>query len=159
MPTSRYDPPTWLPISQKDYKKWIDRKAAAHVKRDRKRCEYEISIADYREKMHRAVHDHGRCDFYTGEKLDWKLIGTYCNEASAKGRSLYKAGMALLPTVDHISGEGGKYDFVICSWRTNNAKADLSYDDFVSLCERVLLHKRSKARHALNTDTTNTVTE
>jgi hypothetical protein len=59
---------------------------------------------------------------------------------SPLGRTGNKAGFALLPTVDHVPCEDGQYDFVICAWRTNDAKADLGHEDFIALCRRVVAH-------------------
>lgn len=122
------------------YVKWLRRKVAAHVKRDRKRSASEIIGLDYRTRIHAAVCASEGSDHYTGEPLDWSLIGTYCNESSKAGRSTYKAGIALLPTVDHVLLQDGTYDFVVCAWRTNDAKNDLSHDEFISLCRRVIQH-------------------
>lgn len=90
--------------------------------------------------MHAAVVASKGLDHYTGEALDWHLIGTYCNESSKAGRSVYKATMALLPTLDHVLMEDGQWDFVVCAWRTNDAKNDLSHSEFVELCRKVVSH-------------------
>lgn len=135
---SWYTVPPDLGIDHSTYIRWLRRKAAAHVKRDRKRVDHSISGEEYRKAIHAAVCDHGTHDFYTGEPLDWSLISTYNNHASKVGKSQYKATFALLPTVDHVSADDGKYDFVICAWRTNDAKSDLSYDEFVALCRKVI---------------------
>ena len=127
-----------LGIDQATYIRWLRRKAAAHVKRDRKRCDHEIIGREYRRLIHEAVTAHGTHDYYTGEELDWSLVSTYCNEASRAGRAAYKADLALLQTVDHVVGENGRYDFVICAWRTNDCKSDLDYLAFVELCRRVI---------------------
>jgi hypothetical protein len=86
----------------------------------------------------RGVCDHGTQDYYTGDPLDWSLVSTYSNEESPAGRTAYKLGFAALPTVDHIPGEAGRYGFVICSWRTNDAKSDLTREEFVELCRKVI---------------------
>ena len=78
------------------------------------------------------------CDFYTGEKLDWKLVSKYRNDASKRGRREYKRAFALLPTVDHVTDGKGKADFVICAWRTNDSKSDQSYEEFEELCRKIL---------------------
>jgi len=44
---SAYAVPTELGISLETYIRWLRRKAAAHVKRDRKRCDYEIMGEEY----------------------------------------------------------------------------------------------------------------
>jgi hypothetical protein len=131
-------------IPEEAYVRWLRRKCTVHVKRDRKRSAHEITGLNYRSKMHAAVcASHGR-DFYTGEELAWELIGTYSNEESKDGRSHYKAGMAMLPTVDHVLMEDGSYDFVVCAWRTNDAKNDLSHAEFVDLCRRVIAHEEKR---------------
>ena len=139
MPTA-YPVPHNLGIPQDTYIRWLRRKAAAHVKRDRLRRGYAIMGEEYRRLIHAAVVSHGTHDFYTGEKLDWSLVSTYSNDESKLGRTQYKSGFALLPTVDHVMGENDRYDFVICAWRTNDAKADLSYPEFLDLCRRVIKH-------------------
>lgn len=98
-------------------------------------------MADYKNAIHRAVTHGGDQDFYTGELLDWKLISTYRNAASVEGKTRYKKSFALLPTVDHTLDGDGKLKFVICSWRMNDMKNDLSDPELYELCERVLHHR------------------
>jgi hypothetical protein len=138
--------PPWLEdrVTQRAYTRWLHRKAATHVRRDRKRSEHLIAGAEYRGLIHAAVLASGGFDFYTGEALEWEQISTYCNEASKAQRSAYKAGFALLPTVDHVLLEDGRYDFVVCGWRTNDAKSDLCHADFLDLCRRVLAHEETR---------------
>jgi len=141
---TRYPVPPVLGIEQETYLRWLRRKAAAHVKRDRKRADHAITGEDYRLAIHAAVADHGTHDFYTGEKLDWSLVSRYNNEESKAGRSVYKAGFAMLPTVDHVARLDGRWDFVICAWRTNDAKNDLDHSEFIDLCRRVIAHADNK---------------
>lgn len=146
--SKRYELPDFLHgvIDEGTYIRWLRRKAAAHVKRDRKRCKHEITGETYRLLIHEAVKRSEGRDHYTGEDLRWDLLSTYCNETSKAERSAYKATLALLPTVDHVPGADGEYDFVICAWRTNDSKNDLSHDEFVALCRRVIAHhERDKA--------------
>ena len=120
------------------YERWLARKAAAHVKRDRKRGYQGVTGAVYRATMHEAVvRSEGR-DVYTGEELAWHLISQYNNDESERGRHQYKAGFALLPTVDHIDSSLLNSGFCICAWRTNDAKNDLALKEFVELCRRVV---------------------
>jgi hypothetical protein len=122
------------------YERWLSRKAAAHLKRDRKRGYKEITAASYRDAIHQAVVQSRGRDTYTGEELDWKLVSQYNNDESEIGHHHYKAGFALLPTVDHIESTSPSSGFCICAWRTNDAKNDLSHKVFVELCLRVLEH-------------------
>ena len=134
----KYDIPDFLKskISRKVYLRWLDRKSAAHVKRDKARGKK----AAYKEAIHKAVWKSGGRDVYTGEELAWDLISKYNNDASEKDGRRYKAGFALLPTVDHVHRGIEPPEFEICAWRTNDAKNDLPFEEFVSLCRRVIQH-------------------
>lgn len=122
------------------YEKWLARKASAHFKRDRMRGYVGITGALYRDEIHNAVIESDGQDYYTGEELDWSLLSKYNNEESSAGRHDYKAGFALLPTVDHIESARKGSGFRICGWRTNDAKHDLSHQEFIELC-KLVLHK------------------
>lgn len=126
-------------VSEDVYARWLLRKAQAHVVRDRKRGMHATG-ARYRDAIHAAVVASGGLDDYTGEPLDWHLISTYANADSQEGRHHYKAGFALLPTVDHVEASASAASFKICAWRTNDAKNDLSVEGFLALCEKVLRH-------------------
>jgi hypothetical protein len=108
----------------------------ADAKRGNKTATNEV----YKAAIHRAVIHSGGVDHYTGEWLDWSLVGTFSSEkAKANGRH-FKATLALLPSIDHVGDGLGEADFKICAWRTNDAKHDLTHDDFVALCRRVVEH-------------------
>ncbi|WP_298151646.1 MULTISPECIES: hypothetical protein [Metallibacterium] len=120
------------------YSRWLQRKAAAHVKRDRRRGNSNATVSAYKQAIHNAVVASGGRDAYTGEDLDWSLISQYDNEKSKQlGRS-YKKELAALPTLDHVGDGLGHPDFVISSWRTNDAKHDLTLQEFLALCAAVL---------------------
>lgn len=130
-------------VTEDAYERWLDRKAAAHVKRDRARGR-TCTGSTYKEAIHAAVLASDGHDHYTGEPLAWSLLSTYKNDESQQGRHAYKLGFALLPTVDHVSASATEASFKICAWRTNDAKNDLSVPDFVELCRRVLEHRGYK---------------
>ena len=138
----KYQRPDFLSedLTQAGYEKWLRRIAAAHVKRDRKRGNDTAIGEAYRLAIHSAVVHSGGFDHYTGERLHWSLVSTYSNDKSQAGGRTYKAGFALLPTVDHVGDGLGEADFKICAWRTNDAKSDLTHDEFVALCRRVVKH-------------------
>ena len=100
-------------ISEQVYFKWLARKADAHVRRDRKRGLQGAEGAKYRDAIHNAVLRSEGCDAYTGEKLDWTLISQYDNNASKEGRHHYKAGFAMLPTVDHVEATANSATLLI----------------------------------------------
>lgn len=122
------------------YERWLSRKAIAHVNRDRGRGRSAATRALYKEAIHAAVILSEGKDAYTGERLHWHLISTYRNEDSKAGGHKYRAGFALLPTVDHLEAEATEANFRICASRTNDAKNDLSLEAFLELCAKVLRH-------------------
>ncbi len=130
-------------VKQDVYEKWLHRRAIAHVKRDKKHPNSKATISAYKEKIHRAVNESNGRDFYTGENLDWQLLSQWSNDKSRDDGREYKAGFALLPSVDHADGRRGEIEFRICAWRTNDAKNDLTHQEFVELCRRVIEHAPS----------------
>jgi hypothetical protein len=122
------------------YLRWLDRKARAHVKRDRKRGNAGANREAYMVAIHAAVLASGGLDEYTGAPLAWEQISSWDNEASRAGRRAYKKTFADLPTVDHVGDGSGSASFVMCGWRTNDCKSDLSRDEFVEFCRSVVAH-------------------
>ena len=135
-----FDVPRFLDgvVTREVYVRWLQRKAMAHVKRDRERGNRAASVAEYKRAIHDAVCASDGKDAYTNERLDFTLISTWDNTKSKVGRRKYKAKFGLMPTVDHIGDGTGPADFKICAWRTNDAKGDLTLEEFVVLCARVL---------------------
>jgi hypothetical protein len=120
------------------HRRWIHVKAAAHVKRDKKRWGRSLSISSFKQAIHQAVLLHDGTDPYTGEALRWDLLRTYNNDHSKLGRSEYKRTLRLLPTIDHIdNGPCDEPVFQILSWEVNDAKNDMPHDSFIELCRKV----------------------
>ena len=136
----KYQLPRFLEgvITQAYYERWLHRKAMAHVRRDRGRGSKDATNEEYKIAIHRAVEESQGKDAYTDEPLDWALISTYANEESKAQKGQYKKRFALLPSLDHISDGCGATLFKICAWRTNDAKNDLTYQEFVDLCTKVI---------------------
>jgi hypothetical protein len=138
----KYELPSFLAgkTSQAMYSKWLKGQSKRNFIRDKGHGNAAITNEVYKVEIHRAVIESNGFDQYTGEALDWSLTGKYDNAESKKGGRKYKAARALLPTIDHCGDGLGPANFKICSWRTNDAKHDLSYNDFIVLCRRVLAH-------------------
>jgi hypothetical protein len=126
-------------VDQKVYKRWLHRKALAHIRRDRNRGNKRATNEEYKIDIHKAVCDSGGKDAYTNEKLDWSLISKYDNKQAKAHKKIYKKRFAMLPSVDHVGDGRGPADFKICAWRINDAKSDLSYEEFLDLCRKVIL--------------------
>jgi hypothetical protein len=95
--------------------------------------------------IHAAVIAGGGDDFYTGEPLEWERISKYSNEESKARRREYKRELAMLPTVDHVGDGRGPADFQICSWRTNDCKADLTHLELIDFSRLVIAHGEALA--------------
>ena len=130
--------------SQADYTHWLYRKAAAHVKRDKKRGNDTATTQLYRDAIHKAVCAGGDKDAYTGQPLRWDLIRTYDNDNSKAGKRGYKKQFADLPTVDHEDDGMSNPMFKICSWRTNDCKNDLTIDELIEFCKQFLEFQRKR---------------
>ena len=127
-------------VDQAVYERWLHRKAASHIKRDRARGNTSATNEDYKIAIHKAVCTSDGKDAYTNEDLDWSLLSQYDNKESKKHGRKYKKRFALLPSVDHVNDGLGPADFKICGWRTNDAKNDMDLGEFVALCKKVLAH-------------------
>ena len=128
---------------EKIYKQWLYRKARSHYERDKKYVEKDLktfryTYQDYKNAIHKAVLDSKGVDCYTGEMLEWSLIGKWNNkEAKTIG---YKKKFKNLPTLEHVDRANFADNFAICSWSVNDTKNDLSKDEFVELCKKVIKH-------------------
>lgn len=127
-------------LDQVAYQKWLSRTAEAHKRRDRKRGNATATRESYMLAIHAAVLRGAGRDEYTGLPLRWNLVSTYDNVRSAAGGRAYKKSFADLPTVDHVGDGLGLADFAICSWRVNDAKNDLTIEEFLEVCRQVLRH-------------------
>lgn len=139
----KYTAPAYVleSVEQALYADWLHKKAVAHVVRDRKRWKAEISVSEYKQAIHEAVINGNGFDPYTGEKLDWHLIGKYDNESAKGVGSNYKRKFRMLPTLDHQEhAHSTEPNFQICSWEVNDAKSDLTHDEFIELCKRIIQH-------------------
>lgn len=139
---TKYPLPVFLNnrCTRTQYKKWLQAKATAHVRRDKKGGNESAAISEYKEAIHSAVTASGGFDVYTCLPLKWELISRYDNAEAKSGGRAYKRRFRELPTVDHVGDGLGRPDFKICSWRVNDAKSDLTLPEFLVLCRQVLRH-------------------
>lgn len=82
--------------------------------------------------------------WYTDRYTPIPLISEYDNDASKGLGRTYKKRFANLPTVDHVGDGQGSPDFKICAWKVNDAKSDLTLEEFLALCRNVLQHCRKE---------------
>jgi hypothetical protein len=120
--------------------KWLDRKAKAHVRRDKQRGFHHATVPSYKQAILDAIERSQGCDCYTGEKLDWARIGQWRNAEAAERRGDYRREFWMLPSVDHDFTDPNNHIFRICSWRTNDSKNDQSIEEFLALADSVRRH-------------------
>ena len=142
MQLRKYAPPAFLVsqgVADKRYTRWLSHKAKTHLKRDRARTKNSAASREsYMLAIHSAVIRSEGNDAYTGEALHWHLISTYDSDAAKVGGKKYRSTYALLPSADHVGDGSCSGDFLICACRTNDAKSDLDFADFLALCQRVV---------------------
>lgn len=138
MPSVKYAIPEFPRSLERAYLRWLARKAGAHVRRDRARGNSTATPEAYKRAIHAAVLESGGRDAYTGQPLRWDLISKFENEAAKQGRRKYKKSFGDLPTLDHVGDGLGAPAFVICSWRTNDCKNDLTHEELIEFCRSVL---------------------
>jgi hypothetical protein len=130
--------------TRQEYDRWLTIKAATLLDRDKKRGMPYASGATksvYKEKLHAAIIAGGKDDPYTGDPLRWDLISKW--DTSRTHEAGYKKLFALMPTADHVRPDADVLEFAICSWEINDAKSDLDPDEFVALCTKVVVFRRT----------------
>ena len=136
--------PDWIPTEARHlYPGWVQRKAVTHCKRDQKRGG-SGNVQQYRLAIHAAVLASGGRDHWTGEPLDWHLIGTYDSRDPAAGTAEHRKRFAMLPSLGYRTNQPSP-DFVVCAWRTNDAKHDMTPAELLAFCRAVIDHSPSWA--------------
>lgn len=133
----KYTLPSFLSsfsITEEDYRKWLFARAQQHVIRDRKRSIKNVSVENYRQKIHNAVIESKGKDAYTGDDLDWSLINMWGKEGFDHDKKRFWNA----PTVDHEFSKTGYLEFKICSWKFNDFKGDMNLDELKEFCKKFL---------------------
>ena len=125
-------------LKREKYARWLHRKAQSHSRRDSRRRQKKISPSKYKQAIHKAVLDSKGLDFYTGELLEWSLIGEYDNDEAKRKGIEYRRDLALLPTVDHEDPEAQEPVFRICGMQTNDCKSNLTVGELKDWCNKFL---------------------
>lgn len=113
------------------------------MKRDRKRGgTYRVKEA--MDAIHEAMHRSDGIDPYDGQAMDSELLGVYDNARSKELCTAYRREFYRLPTVGHRNAEP-VCDFQIVSWQTNDAKGDMSSEDYLAHCLAVVKHHSLQA--------------
>jgi hypothetical protein len=127
-------------VTEKLFIDWLQKRAEAHSKRDKKRVEYKVTPSIIKKKLHKAVWHSKGLDYYTGAPLNWSQIGKYKNEEQKIGGLAYYKSFYDAPAMDHEFEEDGTYSVRVCSRRTNMAKSRLNHEEFLAVCREVVKH-------------------
>ncbi len=122
------------------YRKWLDTRAKQEYKRDvalKRPCAKAASKSLYKQAIHNAVVAGNGVDPFTGTWLQWDLIETWGN-AAPRAIANREKEFSLLPTVDHTDPSSANLEFEICSWLVNDSKGNLSAQEYVDYCGRVV---------------------
>ncbi len=135
---TKYPLPPFLTgvLTSAAYNRFLTNRARGLLFRDvkhHKSYAFTSSKAEYRSLIHDAVVRNGKSDPYTGDTLDWTLIGAW--KETKELRDVFEKKFALMPTVDHIDPD--KLGFEICSMLVNFCKSDLNPKEFIALCGKV----------------------
>lgn len=125
--------------------KWLNKKCWFLHKRDLKNNKSfaaDCTRLQYKEQIYQSVNETGLIDPYTGDIMQYELIGKWDSNAAKNGGLAYSKQFALLPTADHIDPQGDKLELEICSWRVNMMKADFNPTDFISFCSKVVTNNK-----------------
>ncbi|MDE2711476.1 MAG: hypothetical protein OXI65_06940 [Acidobacteriota bacterium] len=125
-------------VKRQKYARWLHRRAQSHARRDSRRRKKNVPPSEYKQAIHRAVLDSKGHDFYTGELLEWCLIGKYDNDKAEREGLEYRRDLALLPTVDHENPEAQDPVFRICGMQTNDCKSNLTVGELKDWCKKFL---------------------
>ena len=137
----KYELPQFLErtkLERDEYARWLHRKARSHSRRDSERWKKKVLPSHYKLAIHEAVLSSEGRDFYTGEQLEWSLIGEYDNDKAEREGIKYRRDLALLPTVDHEDPGAQEPVFRICGMQTNDCKSNLTVAELKGFCERFL---------------------
>jgi hypothetical protein len=144
-------------VSERAYVRWLTRKARHlfYADRDQKRpCALHATAKIYKQLIHRAILDNGPSDPFTGEMLRWDLLSVWDDSRTKDPDQALVKKFSLLPTVDHVEPFGGVPGFEICSWYVNRCKADMTRDEFIALCKKIVAFRGScdRCRRMLDCD-------
>ncbi len=131
-----------LPEAQ--YRRWLLRKASHLFHADQKQgrpCVKNATGRLYRELINNAVLSNGPSDPFTGKTLRWDLLGEWDDSFTKNPSQALVKKFSLLPTVDHTDPCEETPAFEICSWLVNRCKTDLTPDEFIAQCRRIVEYR------------------
>ena len=123
------------------YRKMIETKAHHLFVRDQKGnrpCVKGQTCAGYKMEIHRTFLANGPLDPYTGDPMDFALIGVLDPGLARKDGRVFMKKFGKMPTIDHIDPDATDLKFEVCSLLVNECKNDLNADEFVGLCNKVV---------------------
>jgi hypothetical protein len=148
VPRPGYTPPGYLNgiFTKLEYNAMLRKKTGVLLEEDRERKRpwvQSVTFSMYEKLIHGAICAGGRIDPFTGETLRWELTKEYSPKES-KGDRGYVRRFHLMPVVDHVDPFGPTLSFQICSLKINSCKNYQSPDEFITMCRKVVEHRKRK---------------
>ena len=100
-------------------------------------CAQNWSGQECKEAIHAEFCASDGIDPYDGQPMDESPRKQYDNDTSTKGRTDYKRWLYRLPTINQINGDHIA-ELEIVSWQTNDAKGDMTPEEFIGYCHAVV---------------------
>ncbi len=123
--------------SEEVYWRWLGRESSRFLKNDLQYRIKTISRLEYKDAIHNAVLKYKDVDAYTGQILNWKLLGKFDSKMAREHGLSYKTLYSDIPTASLLKGGAGHTKIVICAWVVEECKGDLSFKEFSQICVAV----------------------
>ena len=128
------------------YLKWLARESSRFFNNDMKHKIKSISRLEYKDAIHKAVLKNKDIDAFTGNLLNWKLLGKYDSKMAREHGRSYKVLYGDIPTATLINGGAGHTNISICAWKVDECKGELNFNEFSEICNAVSKNIKRKKR-------------
>ena len=146
-PMSNYEPPIWVKSESTNYKRWLNKMANRVVKHKRKYGESH-NVKQTMDSIHQAMQLSDGIDPYDGTMMKSELIDTYMMKGCTLDANSKKEFFRM-PTIKYQSIEQSCV-FEIMSMQTNEAKGEMSHEEYLNHCRAVVNHYRVEKNLACN---------
>ena len=134
-------------MDSRTFSKWLNAKATQLRNRDKKRFRrLNWQIRDKNWYKCEIESAFGKCDdgkdYYSGELLNWDLLGRYGTDYEYNVEIKRK-----VPSFNHVFEDNntGTFHLVICSWLVNDMISDQRIEDVIFLCQKIKTHRNIAA--------------
>ena len=149
-PMSNYEPPIWVKSESINYKRWLNKMANRVVKHKRKYGE-SFNVKEAMDAIHQAMQLSDGIDPYDGTIMKSELIDTFMMKGCTLDANSKKEFFRM-PTIKYQSIEQ-TFDFEIMSMQSNEAKGEMSHEEYLNHCRAVVNYCNVEENPACNKTT------